>query len=30
MEADHSFLLSDISIHHKAGYPEVAANIGLF
>ena len=30
MEADHSFFQYDISIHHKAGCPEDAANVGLF
>ena len=30
METEHSFLQSDISIHHEASYPEDAANVGLF
>ena len=30
METEHSFLQSDISIPHETGYPEDAANIGLF
>ncbi len=30
METEHSFLQSDISIHQEVGYPEDAANVGLF